>query len=266
MKRFKLALAGAAALLVAGAGASAWATHSWGGYHWSVNTYPFNMRVGDNVTSTWDGYLDGAVSDWDSSSVLALTKVTGATNPRNCKPVSGRIEVCNSAYGNTGWLGIAQIWLSGGHITQGVTKLNDTYFKTAKYNTPSWRALVTCQEIGHDFGLGHQDENFATDATNSCMDYTNLPGGNEHPDSHDYGQLETIYGHTHTAFTTITASGTSPSRAPSEQAGGNSRADWGQPIHYTADGAPDIFVKEIAPGRKMLTHVFWTEEARRKER
>src|SRR5688572_31754287 len=52
-----------------------------------------------------------------------------------CRPTAGRIEVCNAAYGNNGWLGIAQIWISGAHITQGTTKLNDTYFNTDTYNT-----------------------------------------------------------------------------------------------------------------------------------
>jgi len=33
------------------------------------------------------------------------------------------------AYGNTGWLGLAQIWITtGSQITQGVVKLSDTYF------------------------------------------------------------------------------------------------------------------------------------------
>ena len=52
-------------------------------------------------------------------------------------PTAGRMEVCNGSYGSTGWLGIAQIWLtSGSHITQATTKLNDTYFDTPAYNTP----------------------------------------------------------------------------------------------------------------------------------
>ena len=68
--------------------------------------------------------------------VLDTTLVTGSNpRPKNCKPVSGRVEVCNASYGNTGWLGIAQIWVNGGHITQGVTKLDDYYFNTVPYNT-----------------------------------------------------------------------------------------------------------------------------------
>ena len=87
--------------------------------------------------------------------------MAGTANPKTCKATAGRIEVCNSTYGKNGWLGIAQIWLSGGHISQGTVKLNDTYFKTAQYNTTAWRNLVSCQEVGHTFGLDHQDENFS---------------------------------------------------------------------------------------------------------
>ena len=58
---------------------------------------------------------------------------------QNCRATLGRVEVCNGNYGNTGWLGIAGIYLSGTHITKGYVKVNDTYFNTATYNTPEWR-------------------------------------------------------------------------------------------------------------------------------
>ncbi len=47
-----------------------------------------------------------------------------------------------------------------------------------------------CQEIGHDFGLDHQDESGAD--FNTCMDYSNALD-NPSPNAHDYEQLETIY-------------------------------------------------------------------------
>ena len=239
---------GSAALL---AGGHALASHAWSTYHWQRTTAQITPPVGDNVSSQWDSYLQTAVADWNRSIYIESPLVAGQTSPRNCRPTAGRIEVCNASYGNTGWLGIAQIWLSGGHISQGTTKLNDTYFNTAQYNTPSWRALVTCQEIGHDYGLGHQDEDFNTDSTNSCMDYTNLPQGNEHPDAHDYQQLELIYSHSHSAA----AAASVP--AASAAAGGNTPAEWGRAIHATRDGRPDVFVRDIAPGQRVITHVFW---------
>ncbi len=227
------------------------AVHSWSNYHWSRSGAELTVPVGDNVDSRWDSYLQTAVVDWNKSTVINSPLGAGSANPKNCRGVAGTIQVCNSTYGNTGWLGIASISLSGGHISQGTTKLNDTYFNTAQYNTPSWRGLVTCQEIGHDYGLGHQDEDFATDTTNSCMDYTNLPAGNEHPDAHDYQQLTTIYNHVESAMTIGGGRGASGVDV------GNTPAEWGRAIHFLRDGRPDVFERVDGPGAKTITHVFW---------
>src|SRR5512145_2379189 len=172
------------------------AEHAWGNYHWARTSNPFTLKLGDNVSRVWDAYLTTTSSDWSPSAVLDTTIVTGSNPwPKNCKPVSGRVEVCNASYGNNGWLGIAQIWVNGDHITQGVTKLNDYYFNTAPYNTPAWRNQVMCQEVGHTFGLDHQDENFTNANLHTCMDYTNDSSTNQHPNQHDYEELETIYAH-----------------------------------------------------------------------
>ena len=157
-KLSRRALLAAAALALGLAASDASATHSWGGYHWARTANPFTIKLGNNVSSVWTSSLNTASSDWSASDVLNTTVVTGLANPRNCRATSGRVEVCNSTYGNNGWLGIASISITGGtHITQGTVKLNDTYFNTPQYNKPEWRALVTCQEIGHTFGLDHQD-------------------------------------------------------------------------------------------------------------
>jgi hypothetical protein len=37
---------------------SAQANHSWNGYHWARTSNPFTLKVGDNVSSTWDSYLE----------------------------------------------------------------------------------------------------------------------------------------------------------------------------------------------------------------
>jgi hypothetical protein len=150
------------------------ATHSWGGYHWARTTASFTLKLGDNVSSAWDSYLAAIASnpsayDWSDSGVLDVTIVAGASNPKNCRATSGQVQVCNSTYGNTGWLGVASIWVSGSHIAQGTVKLNDTYFNTTKYNTPAWRRLVMCQEVGHTFGLDHQDTTFDNPNKGTCM-------------------------------------------------------------------------------------------------
>lgn len=182
------------------------ASHSWGGYHWGRTANPFTLQLGDNVTTSWDDYLRVASVDWSTSTVLDTTVVNGSVgNVKRCSPATGRVEVCNASYGNNGWLGIAGISLSSGHIVKGYVKLNDSYFNTATYNTPAWRAMVMCQEIGHTLGLDHQDENFNNANLGTCMDYTNDPGTNQHPNAHDYEQLATIYAHTNDSTNTAAA-------------------------------------------------------------
>ncbi len=146
---FIVGLTLATSLAFAAFTSAASAMHSWSNYHWARTANPFTVNLGDNVDSTWDSYLTTTSSDWSQSSVLDTPKVTGGTSPKSCRPTSGRVEVCNARYGGTGWLGLAQIWVIGGHISQGVAKMNDTYFNTAKYNTPAWRNSVMCQEVGH---------------------------------------------------------------------------------------------------------------------
>src|SRR5829696_7397707 len=84
---------------------TALANHSWEGLHWARTSNPFTLKLGDNVTSTWDSVLRTTSTDWSKSTVLDTTIVAGQANPRNCRATSGRVEVCNSAYGQTTWLG-----------------------------------------------------------------------------------------------------------------------------------------------------------------
>jgi len=231
---------------------SAEASHAWGNYHWARTSNPFTLKLGDNVNGAWDSALTGASNDWSQSTVLDTTIVAGQSNPKNCRPTSGRVEVCNSKYGNNGWLGIAQIWASGSHITQGVVKLNDTYFNTPTYNTSAWRNLVTCQEVGHTFGLGHQDENFNNANLGTCMDYTSDPSTNQHPNKHDYDELVTIYSHLDST-TTI-------SSAPAGFANADVHAieNWGEKV--SDNGHSALFVRDFGNGFKVFTFVTWATE------
>jgi len=247
----------AVGVLAAALATSASATHSWGSYHWARTSNPISVQTGDNVTSVWDAYLVEAIADWNKSSVIDSYKVAGSTNPRNCRGVSGTIQVCNSTYGNNGWLGLASISVSGNHITAGTTKLNDTYFNTARYNTPAWRRLVMCQEIGHDYGLDHQDEAFDNANLGTCQDYTNDPDGppsNEHPNAHDYEQLEIIYGG-HTDSTTTVAFRTNGAGTFADI--GDTPATWGKPVRFDRFGRPNVFVRIDGPNQKTITHVTW---------
>ena len=240
------------------------ASHSWNGYHWARTANPFTLKLGDNLNSAWDPYLATASSDWTQSSVLDTAIVPGLTTARRCKPTSGRVEVCNSTYGNNGWLGIAQIWVSGSHITQGITKMNDTYFKTATYNTPEWKRLVVCQEIAHAFGLDHQDENFNNANLGSCMDYTGNPAGppsNEHPNTHDFDELGIIYSHLD-GFTTVSQTTAQNAKSIAGQVQenlGDNPGDWGKTVRD--NGKVALFERDFGAGRKVFTFVIWANES-----
>jgi len=297
MKRLAYALVLLGSLTVA---TPALASHSWSGYHLARTANPFTLRLGDNVTSAWDSYLLAASLDWTTSNTLDTSVVRGSTTARTCRAVSGTVQVCNSAYGNTGWLGVAQIWINGSHITAGIVKLNDTYFRTNTYNTPGWRRMVACQEVGHTFGLGHQDEGFSNANLGTCMDYTNNParndgaGDNLRPNTHDYDQLELIYAHLDT-FNSYVKAGVSTgfAKAALESALANNDisnisgllptmpttptipaipevpniaelvpevSDWGSAVGVDVRGRVDEFERDFGRGQKVLTHVFWIQE------
>ena len=244
------------------------ADHAWGSYHWARTSNPFTLRAGDNVDAAWDDYLDEAIADWNQAAELTLQKVAGGTRPKNCRPTAGRIEVCNARYGNNGWLGIAQIWASGSHITQAITKVNDTYFNSATYNRPEWRRLVMCQEIAHDFGLDHQDETFTNPNLGSCMDYTNNPLGppsNEHPNPHDFQQISAIYLH---LDGTSTVGAALPTGAPSamSQIEFDGPNQWGQLVRSSRNGRVQVYELDFGRGNKVITHVFWADPDRDRER
>jgi len=239
---------------------SAFANHSWGGYHWARTSNPLRLKLGDNVSSAWDPYLATTSSDWSQSSVLDTTIVTGSTTGRRCRATAGRVEVCNSSYGNNGWLGVAQIWISGLHITQGTVKVNDTYFNTSTYNTPAWRNFVMCQEVGHTFGLDHQDENFSSAILNTCMDYTNTPGTNQHPNAHDYEELGIIYSHldsTNTASQTIQNGKMPPAMSDIDFSG---PAQWGKLVRSSHGGWTELYELDFGGGHKVFTHVIWATD------
>jgi hypothetical protein len=248
--RHSALLLAAAAMLVVPASASA--NHSWGGYHWARTANPFTLKLGDNVSGAWDSVLGTTSSDWSQSTVLDTTIVSGGAKPRNCRPTAGRDEVCNATYGNTGWLGVAQIWITGGtHITQGTVKLNDTYFNTPQYNTTAWRNLVSCQEVGHTLGLDHQDTNFNNANLGTCMDYTNDPSTNQHPNKHDYDELVTIYSH----LDSTTTIGQAPA---SSAAIGLARSEWGREVSRSASGRTSTFFRDLGNGNSLVTFVIWT--------
>ncbi len=252
------------------------ANHSWSKYHWDLSTDESTanpLKLGDNLTtSAWVNSLSGASSDWNNS-VLKNQVVAGSNT--SCDPVLGGVEVCNDTYGNNNWLGIAQVWVyrgRSGHIAQALVKVNDTYFNTPQYNTQSWRDLVVCQEVGHTFGLSHQDENFSNANLGTCMDYTNDPDGtlfgqldNRHPNQHDYDMMTEIYGH---------LNGIEDSKGNGNNGKGNGKdkgkpsgvganidlnnpSAWGQAVRQDARGNNSLFERDLGNGQVLITHVIW---------
>ena len=289
-KQAKWLSAAAIAALAAG---PATANHSWSTYHWAISapntsfavytalTQPYWRSMVDASGNQHD-IIDEARRDWGNSAsdpnptdgtvyTNYLRPQFAGTRPqseaRKCNPIVGAVFVCSESYGYRGWLGIATVWLNGNHISQATTKLNESYHNSGTYSSYSWRAAVACQEIGHDFGLGHQDEDFNTDRTESCMEYTNLPASNATPDWHDFQQLQTIYD-AHIAGNESSGGGGRPGgRAdpfafrevgkPALGANPVSSEDWGTAVGFDAHGRPNVFELELRPGYRKVTHVTW---------
>jgi hypothetical protein len=263
--------------LFAGTVAAVQASHSWGKYHWNLSTQESTANplvLKDNLTRpVWGASLAVASLDWNVS-VLKNQIVLGSNLA--CDPVLGSVEVCNSAYGNTGWLGIAQIWAyrgKDGHIAQALVKVNDTYFDTAPYNTQAWKDFVMCQEVGHTFGLSHQDENFANSNIGTCMDYTNDPDGtiggqldNRHPNQHDYEMLESMYAHLNSPSTPGGGGKGGGKGGKNGKPAGvgaainlNDPSAWGQAIQRDARGNTSLFSRDLGNGLSLITHVIWVK-------
>ncbi len=230
------------------------ATNAWGTYHWARTANPFTIGVVDSMTANWDGKLNIAIADWDASSVMNVVR-TGSDDSsktrKRCAAVTGMVRACNAAYGNNGWLGLAQIWLNGGHIVQGVAKMNDSYLASSSY-TDTNRQHVICQELGHDWGLDHQSTTGAD--LNTCMDYSNALD-NPKPNQHDYDELVTIYGGHFDSSTTIASLPTIP--AGFANADVNAQANWGTKVSESADKRSAVFARNFGGGLTILTHVTW---------
>lgn len=260
-------------IILAGFPLAVFANHSWNGFHWARINNPFTVKLGNNLSGQWlsdpqDGsnHLSRASLDWNRSTVLDTTIVTGSSSPRTCRAVAGTVQVCNAAYGNTGWLGVAQVSVNGTHITQATVKLNDTYFKPgAIYYTSAWREMVACQEIGHTFGLNHQDTNFNNTNLGTCMDYTNDPTGtagtngtlsNISPNQHDYDELTTIYSHSDTTTTLAAAANMPPAMSEIDLSG---PAQWGRVIQGSREAGSTIHELDFGGGNKVFTFVTWAK-------
>lgn len=248
--------------------AASFASHSWSVYHWARTTNSFDLTIINSTTDDWDAYVSQAISDWSQSNVLNMVEdpngATARKDRRQCRKPDGAIRICNLDYGNNGWLGIAGISIdSNGHITTGYTKLNDYYFAQPFYNNFSWKQSVTCQELGHNVGLDHQDEDFNNESLFSCMDYQNPPY--EYPNNHDYQQLSSMYGHLD-SYDSYNDGGDGgggggcnapPGRGcnKGDAPGHNGDTGWG--ISLGRRGQHETFLRIDPDGTRHVTHVTW---------
>ena len=242
------------------------ASHSWGTYHWARTTPQVTLKLGDNLTSSWKSFLSQASSDWNSpqlfgaTSTPLLTAIVAGSSKSRCSMVAGTTQVCNSNYGNNGWLGLASINIvNGEHITQGTAKMNDSYFSTAKYNNPNEKLHVMCQEVAHTFGLDHQSVDGSS--LNTCMDYFSNTGvaativDSTRPNNHDFVQLNSIYA---TLDTTTTVSPMTTAASNSETS--DDPNSWGQFMRDRSAGQSAYYEKNNQDGSVTITHVYWTLE------
>lgn len=229
------------------------AGHSWNTYHWARTTNPFTLKVVNSLTPDWDTIGSAVVSDWSASTVLDLQNEPGsdATGERKrCKAVNGKVRACDAAYGYNGWLGLATIWLYNGHIVQGTSKVNDSYFSLATYNNPNAKRHVLCQEVGHTFGLGHQTGDSCMDDVNGLFDPNFVD-----PNQHDYDQLVAIYGsHTDSSNSFVSTAFLGTAK------GGASGSD-DEPEDALPPGAGrkdgKVFERDLGGGRRIVTFVWW---------
>jgi hypothetical protein len=261
-------VAAIALAVVAASGGVLIADHSWGSYHWARTTSSFSLTVVNSTTSDWDPYVAQATSDWSQSTKLNMVQdLNGSTSDRDrrqCRAPGGGVRICNQSYGNTGWLGIAGISIdANGHIISGYTKLNDTYFSSGFYDDPAWKQSVTCQELGHNVGLDHQDEDFNNQSLFSCMDYQSPPY--EYPNGHDYEQLEAIYNHLD-SYNSYTGGGGGGGTCTAPPGKGCNKADvpqdppgnaWG--ISLGRRGQKEKFLRVDPDGTRHVTFVTWVE-------
>lgn len=223
-----------------------YASHSWNNYHWGRTSNPFTLQLGDNTTTAeWNNFLGSVSTDWSASTVLD-TAVVGGAGGKSCKAKSGTVQVCNKKYGFNGWLGLAQIWISGDHIVSATAKVNDTYFQTKTYNAPQAKRHVLCQEVGHTFGLGHQTAVSCMDDRNGLFDPAYVS-----PSAHDYEQLATMYMSHDDATSTVAPA---PAAAAFDEEGPDHPGDFGRPAG--TGRVPEIlFVRDLPDGRKLFTWV-----------
>jgi hypothetical protein len=244
-----------------------------GGFHWARKSSQFTLQVGSNLDGPWPSILKQVVADWNKNETVTFRIVGGGTGPQECRPVTGRVEVCNWRYGTQeGWLGLTRLYFNdrGDHIDAATVQMNDSFFDTnSQYNNDAARRHTMCHELGHTPGLDHV-------GTNSCMNDSQVAVFNNlHPINKDFNQLARIYSHKDSTTTVAGAqkkdkkkkSG-KKSKRKSKRDRRQSRADsegFFSPTSLPAvpsglTGSETMIGESTEDGHKVVTFITWADE------
>ncbi len=95
----RIGLCGLGLILVLGPLGVALAGPTEGGFHWARKPSQFTLQVGENLDGKWQTIFRRAVSEWNAGETVTFRAVNGSSNPQECRPTNGQVEVCNGRYG-----------------------------------------------------------------------------------------------------------------------------------------------------------------------
>jgi hypothetical protein len=223
---------------------------AFGKVHWGTRRVPFTLRIGDNVDASWETYLKRGAKQWTKSDIVKMRIVGGSSSARTCGRTDGQVEVCNSDYGNTGWLGMTNIFFTGKHIYAATVKLNEYYFsqRQGQYNTRQARIHTMCHELGHAVGLPHPKN-----TSKSCVnDEIPLLETTLKPSAQDFKNLAKLYDHRDRDVTVRRGKASAASASVADPT--ISGAETGD------DGRHTVTETRLPDGSTMVTFITWVDE------
>ena len=153
-----------------------------------------HVTIINSLSPSLQPLLASTVRTWEYGSPLhpaiAVDLKTEATY--GCPRSMDAIRVCDNDYGKTGWAGFeVAVSNNDGFIQMSLVRINTHYLKSTNL---VYNRYVMCHELGHAFGLDHQDENFNNENVGSCMDYTRKHQDSLAPNVFDWQALLNTYG------------------------------------------------------------------------